>query len=555
MAAMAAAFALRVLTAAILPLTDNTEARYATIALAMHESGDWVTPRVRINWAAVPYLGKPPLHFWLTAAAYSALGENELASRLPSLLECAAMVLMTGGIAGAFYGTRVGIAAGAILASAALFYFSAGIPAPDVSLATAVTAAMCSFLLSAGAENVPGRWLWGLAFFASLGTGVLAKGPVAVAIAVLALAIYGALTRRWRTVLGLPWISGGLLFLLVAVPWYLLAERANPGFLRYFIVNENLLRFLTPNYGDRYGLAHDLPYAVTWLYLAALFLPWSGLAWIRFASEGRMGTLFAGPGGELNAYFLAWGLAPALFFTFSSHALAPYVLPGFAGMAAVTAALLVPWLDSRLRLGWQRGLEWLGWGGAVLLVGLTLWARKNGAAPVGIAWLAILGLTGLAVLLAADLLRDGAMAVLAIALAAVLLMTGGMLALERTMSAKYSAKMIVESVGRDRFNPAVSVNFVFLESYSGDFYSRRYLPRGLDRDRAGSTDDILRRMLDRPGEAVILPVNQWWGLSLRFKTLVTVTHRAGRWMAIRSRLYSGRQVPAVLTYMPPPGER
>jgi 4-amino-4-deoxy-L-arabinose transferase-like glycosyltransferase len=65
---------IRVLVGAVVPITDPTEGRYALIAREMVTSGDWVTPRLWIEGAQVPYLGKPPLFFWETA----------LSIRLPS---------------------------------------------------------------------------------------------------------------------------------------------------------------------------------------------------------------------------------------------------------------------------------------------------------------------------------------------------------------------------------------------------------------------------------------------------------------------------------------
>jgi len=552
--AVAVAFALRLATAAFTPLTDNTEARYAAIALDMADSGDWITPRVRINWWLVPYLGKPPLHFWLTAASFRALGASELAARLPSLLESAAMVVATGWTAAAFCGVRTGVAASAILASAVLFNLSAGTPAPDVSLSAALTFAMCSFLLGAGEQPRAAKWLWGLGFFASLGAGFLAKGPVAVALAGFALVIWAAVSRRWRKVLDLPWITGGAVFAAIAVPWYLAAERANPGFIRYFLVNENILRFLTPNYGDRYGAAHDLPYAVTWIYAMVLFLPWSFLAWSRGAVERAGGGLFKGARGELNAYFLAWGLSPVLFFTFSSHALSQYVLPGFPGLAVVTAGFLVPWLDGN-RAGWERARRWHVVGAAVVIFVIAMFARKSGASSGGIAILVVLGLAALAAVAAAGLVRDGAMAVLAFSLSAVLLVTGGLAALYRPMSENYSARRLVASVARDRFDPARTAAFAYAEPYSGDFYGRMWLPSGVDHRSAVNEREIWRRLVDGEETAVVIPSGRWGAFSPEFRIMVRVAHRAGKWTALRPRLLPGRVISPVVIYTPRLGKR
>ncbi|HTM72428.1 MAG TPA: glycosyltransferase family 39 protein, partial [Pseudolabrys sp.] len=55
----------------LVPLMDTTEARYGEIARKMAELNDWVTPWFDYG---VPYWGKPPLAFWLTATSFKVFG-------------------------------------------------------------------------------------------------------------------------------------------------------------------------------------------------------------------------------------------------------------------------------------------------------------------------------------------------------------------------------------------------------------------------------------------------------------------------------------------------
>ncbi|MFQ5655635.1 MAG: ArnT family glycosyltransferase, partial [Planctomycetota bacterium] len=66
----------RLATLTILPLVDSTETRYAQIAVEMNRSGDAVTPQIWRDGELVPYLGKPPLSFWLTSATMATFGAN-----------------------------------------------------------------------------------------------------------------------------------------------------------------------------------------------------------------------------------------------------------------------------------------------------------------------------------------------------------------------------------------------------------------------------------------------------------------------------------------------
>ena len=71
--------------------------------------------------------------------------------------------------------------------------------------------------------------------------------------------------------------------LLIAVPWYVMAEHKTPGFLHYFIIGEHIDRFLDSGWkGDKYGHAHFKPLGTIWFMWLYTSLPW-GLAGIIIA--------------------------------------------------------------------------------------------------------------------------------------------------------------------------------------------------------------------------------------------------------------------------------
>ncbi|MCK5664688.1 MAG: glycosyltransferase family 39 protein, partial [Thiotrichaceae bacterium] len=65
------------------PLHDPTEARYAEIPRLIIETGNWIMPPFDYG---VPFWGKPPLTFWLTAISFKLFGYSEFAARLPVFL-------------------------------------------------------------------------------------------------------------------------------------------------------------------------------------------------------------------------------------------------------------------------------------------------------------------------------------------------------------------------------------------------------------------------------------------------------------------------------------
>ena len=81
--ALGAAALSRLWLAAVVPLTDTTEARYGEMARRMVGSHDWLVP---MHDYGVPYLAKPPLAFWFSAAGIALFGQGELGPRILILL-------------------------------------------------------------------------------------------------------------------------------------------------------------------------------------------------------------------------------------------------------------------------------------------------------------------------------------------------------------------------------------------------------------------------------------------------------------------------------------
>ena len=134
---------------------------------------------------------------------------------------------------------------------------------------TATTAlALWAFLRALEEEEAhPGRWA--LVWPICLGAGLLLKSLVGALFPIAAALIYLALTRQLpiaRTWNRLRPFSGTAIVVLIAAPWHILATIQNPpwfdftmrsapgeyhGFLWFFFINEQLLRFLNMRYPTR----------------------------------------------------------------------------------------------------------------------------------------------------------------------------------------------------------------------------------------------------------------------------------------------------------------
>jgi 4-amino-4-deoxy-L-arabinose transferase-like glycosyltransferase len=325
----------RIVASAWIPLTDTTEARYAEIARKMLETGDWITPQ---HDYGVPFWAKPPLSTWLSAASMKLLGVNEFAARLPSLLFGIGILALTGMWVAQRRGRDFALATIAMLGSMVLFFVAGGAVMTDSSLAFCTTLTMVSFWQALHTD----RRFWGYLFFAGLGFGLLAKGPLVGVLTLLAILPWIALRNNWRDVWRvMPWIRGSILMLLIGLPWYLVAEHKTPGFIAYFILGEHFGRFLNSGWsGDKYGHAHSETLGMIWLYWLASASPWSLVALFR-AARGRHDwrNWLQGDDG-LIAYLALWSFSSIVFFSFAHNIIWPYALPALPAFAILTMEFL-----------------------------------------------------------------------------------------------------------------------------------------------------------------------------------------------------------------------
>lgn len=317
------------------PLMDQTEARYAEIARRMAELGDWVTP-----WLdnGVPFWGKPPLSFWMTAASFKVFGVGEFAARLPHWLCAVAIATLVG--SWRVRSQREAIYSVVLLSASALFFALAGSVMTDTALALGTTMAMRGFWLGlneTGARRLREQGL----FFLGIAIGLLAKGPLTLVLVGAPIFVWTLVTGNFRRVLReIHWLAGLLILVVLVVPWYVLAESRTPGFLEYFLVGEHWYRFTVPGWtGDLYGHAHVFPRGTIWLCAILALVPWTLLVPV---AAWRWPRLTKSPGEDrpLITYLACWALAPCVFFTFCGNILPTYVLPGLPAAIMLLAMMI-----------------------------------------------------------------------------------------------------------------------------------------------------------------------------------------------------------------------
>lgn len=328
----------RIVSLSTYPLLDTTEARYGEIARIMAETGNWLVPQIDYG---VPFWGKPPLSFWASALSIELFTNSEFFLRLPHVLAAIAVLVLVWQLVLAMDYTRhqADIAV-AVVATSIGFLIAAGLVMTDMYLCLAMTMTMAGFW-----RGWHGERAYVYLMYAGLGIGLLAKGPVIIALAALALIPWLLITQgirgMWKPLwqrLDLP--AGILLALAISVPWYWAAERANPGFLEYFILGEHFQRFIVSDWrGDLYGTGHARAHGMIWIYWLELALPWSPIVLFAIGKALVRAPMLLLRDNQL-LFALLWMCSPMLLFTLASNILPAYVLPGIPAIALLTVKLV-----------------------------------------------------------------------------------------------------------------------------------------------------------------------------------------------------------------------
>ncbi|MGA3019888.1 MAG: glycosyltransferase family 39 protein [Bryobacteraceae bacterium] len=300
------------------------DAVQAQIARNMLTSGDWVTARID----GIVYLEKSPLIYWLIAISYKIFGVFDWAARIPMALSSIALAWLTAAFGMWAFGRRAGFYAGLSISTCIGLFLFTRILIPDVMLTLTIALAMWAFLRVLDEEEPHPRF-WAFVLAASFGAGLLLKSVVAVLFPAGAVVVYLVLTRQlfsaqvWRRLR--PW-SGLAIMLLIAAPWHVLAAWRNPpyfdltfrsvpgeyhGFLWFYFINEQVLRFLNLRYPRDYN---TVPRLYFWLFHLIWLFPWS----VYFPAVARLSFKPLDRAGRTRLLALCWAGFLLVFFTFST---------------------------------------------------------------------------------------------------------------------------------------------------------------------------------------------------------------------------------------------
>ena len=309
-----------------LDLLNPDEGRHAEIAREMLASGHYVTPYLH----GQPYGDKPVLFHWMVAASLACFGANAAAARLPSVLAALLVVALVARGLGDPRERGASRVAALLLATTPAFVALGRFVIIDMTLAATLTVALLGLgrWWLAPHPRVGSPWI----FYAALGVGCLAKGPVALVLGFGVAAAFWIVDRERPSLGELRPLAGTALVLAVAAPWYLAAWFDRPEYVTGFLGDHNIGRFLGAG-----GFTHREPWYYYLIAVPLALLPWSvGLP------RAVVDAARSASGDRQSRFLLCWIGVVVAFFSLSTTKLLTYALPAFPAFALLVGRSVAP---------------------------------------------------------------------------------------------------------------------------------------------------------------------------------------------------------------------
>jgi 4-amino-4-deoxy-L-arabinose transferase-like glycosyltransferase len=314
------------------------EPREADIAWRMSLQGDRTLPQL----AGTPFLEKPPLTYWMSAAALSALGDSAAAARAPNLLYALVTVLAVGALALAMGLELLPAVLAALVAGSALLSLRVGIwLAPDACLVAGNALALLGVWRG---YNAPVGWAKARGYalmHTGAAIGFMAKSAPGWLVPGLALLTLIAWERRWSELRRPELYAGLLLQALIIGPWVacVMTLTQGTGALRTLFWNNVVGRFVqvqAPAALD-YTSGHHNRAGKYLLELPFYLLPWTLVAVAALRSAWHQARA---PGGRAWRFALAACVPFLAILSVAATARDVYAAPLLLGFAVLAGLWL-----------------------------------------------------------------------------------------------------------------------------------------------------------------------------------------------------------------------
>ncbi len=303
------------------PIYILDEARNAQAGREMFHSGDWIVPTFNGELRS----HKPVLHYWFMQPAYAVFGENAFAARFFSAVFGVLTILITFLYTRKLFNQSVAFCSALALGLSTHFLFEFRLAVPDpylIFFSSLGTFAAFTFLQLGKRSQL---YIAAAAF--ALAT--LAKGPVAIGLPGIALLLWVVWKKKWNRIFDWSMIVAAVIFLLVALPWYIAVHKATNGqWTEEFFFKHNFNRFSEEMEG------HGGIFLITIAIVLIGMLPFTS-----FLGEliKKRKTVF---GNETVQFAALVTLVFTIFYSVSSTKLPNYPMPCYPFFAVVLGAFI-----------------------------------------------------------------------------------------------------------------------------------------------------------------------------------------------------------------------
>ncbi|MGA1861523.1 glycosyltransferase family 39 protein [Deferribacter thermophilus] len=290
------------------PLFETTEARYAEIAREMVVSGDFIEPRFN----GIKHFHKPPFAYWMIAAGIKIFGVNGLGARFFGVFAAVISIFFLYRLSKLFleneedcYNTAL------IYATNFLFIAISRITSTDIYLTMWTVIAQYLLFKQIYHEK---SYFNALLYGATLGFGFLTKGPIIFLFTIFPFFVAKFFDKNHRKVFSLKeTFLSIVMFLFIALPWYIAVIIKNPELLNYFLKVQTVDRVVTNRF-HRYKPFYFFIFVFIGGFLPYTFYFFNYLKRLR-SVDVKLKTLFI--------YFIA----PFIIFSIAKSKLETYILP------------------------------------------------------------------------------------------------------------------------------------------------------------------------------------------------------------------------------------
>lgn len=300
------------------------EAKNSEAAREMWETGNYVVP----TFNNILRTDKPPLHYFFMILGYELFGVNAFGARFFSAVFGAMTITSTFWFVKRLQNLQLAYITFFVLLSALFFVQEFHLAVPDPYLIFFISSGLFCFFTFYQER----KWYWLLCFYIAIGLGTLAKGPISIALPGLIVLLFLIFKKELSIpkILKFRPIIGGILILLISVPWFYQAHLATDGaFTQGFFWDHNINRFGNKMEG------HGGIFLITWGFVILGLLPFSVLIpqALIIAWKNRK---------DSDLVLFSWIVSVVFisFFSISSTKLPNYTMPSYPFIGVLIASFL-----------------------------------------------------------------------------------------------------------------------------------------------------------------------------------------------------------------------